>query len=123
MTNIEDTFDNQIHGTAIAQSHSISQGGRSTPVEYEEIVVSKLIDCEDPEFPQWLSFKLSGFAGEFRTHYTTTFQMPIDVLERTLQIFLEGEHGAADQDTIGQMIWRLAKYRTQLADASAEACA
>lgn len=123
MTNIEDTFDNNIFGVAIAQSHSISQGGRSTPVEYEEMVVSKLADCEDPSFPQWLTLKLGGFAGEFRTHYTTTFALPIDVLERILQIFLEGQHGSADQDTVGQMIWRLAKHRSQLIDASAEASA
>ena len=123
MTNDIDTFGNKIYRDFVAQSHSLSQGGRSTPVDYDEMAVQPLTNSVSLESAKWLTLEMSGFAGEFRTHYTTTFDMPLDVLERILQIFLEGEHGAADQDTIGQMVWRLAKHRSQLIQSAAEASA
>ena len=114
-----DALRTKIYGDFVAESHSVSQGGRSTPISYDEMSVDPLCDSTEPDTPQWLSLQLEGFAGDLRTHYKTSFSMPLDVLERVLQIFLDGVHGPDDQKTIGQMIWRLAHHATDQIESDA----
>jgi hypothetical protein len=117
MKTYTETHGDYIYGNFVAQSHSISQGGRSTPIDYEEMTIEALYDSTTPGSPQWLALQLGGFSGDLRTQYKTSFSLPLDVLERVLQVFLEGEHGNADQGAISQMIWRLAQHRSNLIEA------
>lgn len=103
----------------VAESHNRSEGGKSLPISFDELTVEPLCNSVDPDCPQWLEMKLEGFAGDFRTHYKSSFSIRIDVLERVLQFYLDGEFGPDDQQTIGQMIWRLAHHATDHLDGDA----
>ena len=104
---------------AVAESHSRSEGGKSLPISFDELTVKPLCDSLDPDYPKWLQMELSGFTGEFRTHYKSSFSIRLDVLERALQFYLDGDFGDDDQQAIGQMIWRLAHHASDQLESDA----
>lgn len=112
-------YNTRISDDVVAESHSLSEGGKSLPISFEDLTVEPFCDSLDPVYPKWLEMELSGFAGEFRTHYKSSFSIRLDVLERVLQFYLDGEFGPDDQQTIGQMIWRLAHHATDHLDSDA----
>jgi len=112
-------LNHKIYAEYVADSHTHSEGGRSLPIRFDELTAEPLGDDLDPDNPKWLDLTLSGFAGEFRTHYNSRFSIRIDVLEHVLQFYLNGEFGGDDQQTIGQMIWRLAHHATDHLDSDA----